>query len=159
VQTPTDQLDNEEVVEVLNELIENCKDGEYGFRSCATNATGADIKSLFERRAQDCKSAADELGAAVIDLGGKPEHDGTVSGAAHRGWVTVRAAFSSNEDLAMLEECERGEDKALERYKEAVAQPLPAGIGSLIARQMAGTRANHDQIRALRDRMKHTTRA
>jgi len=159
MQTHTQQIDSEDVVEVLNALIENCKDGEYGFRTCAKKATAPDLKALFEDRAQDCKIAADELGAAVTELGGKPENDGTVSGAAHRGWVTVRAAFSNNEDLAMLEECERGEDKALERYKEALAQPLPSAIASLIGRQMASTKANHDQIRGLRDRMKQTTRA
>ncbi len=31
-------MDNKEVVSTLNDLIETCKDGEYGFRECAEHA-------------------------------------------------------------------------------------------------------------------------
>ena len=77
-------MERDDIVETLNDLIENCKDGEYGFRTCAEHAKSASLKSVFSERATDCRSAAQELQALVTRFGGKPDTTGTVSGAAHR---------------------------------------------------------------------------
>ncbi len=147
-------MDNEDVVDVLNDLLENCRDGEYGFRTCAQQAESPEIKAAFEVRATDCERAGVELRAAVIALGGEPAEGGTASGALHRGWVTLRASVSAVDDLAILEECERGEDAALARYREAIDQPLPESVATIVRRQYEGTKKNHDVVRALRDRFK-----
>ena len=55
----------------------------------------------------------------------------------------------------MLEECERGEDAAMARYRKALKQDtLPEPLLALVQRQQMGVQQNHDQIKALRDRMK-----
>ena len=38
----------------------------------------------------------------------------------------MRATLSTYDDKAVLEECERGEDNALARYRKALQKPLPA---------------------------------
>lgn len=144
----------EETIDTLNDLIENCRDGEYGFRACVEHVKADDIRALFNRRAEDCALAARQLQAHVARLGGKPENGGTVAGAAHRGWVAVRGALSSYTDLAMLEECERGEDAALARYSKALDKSLDLPVKALIEEQRMSTKANHDQIRAMRDRLR-----
>lgn len=144
----------EDTLDTLNELIENCRDGEYGFRACAEHVKADDIRALFNRRAEDCATAARQLEAHVLRLGGKPEDGGTAAGAAHRGWVALRGAVSSYTDLAMLEECERGEDAALARYSEALDKSLEPAVRALVEEQRMGTKANHDQIRAMRDRLR-----
>jgi uncharacterized protein (TIGR02284 family) len=103
-------------------------------------------------RAQDCRRAAEELQAQVVALGGKPDTSGTAAGAIHRGWVAVRSALTGYDDHAMLEECERGEDVAVKKYREAMEKPLPEAIRSLVERQALGAQRNHDQIKMLRDR-------
>lgn len=152
-----DSRNTEDSIDTLNDLIENCRDGEYGFRACAEHVKADDIRALFNRRAEDCAAAARQLEAHVVRLGGEPDKGGTVAGAAHRGWVAVRGALSSYTDLAMLEECERGEDAALERYSEALNKPLDPAVKALIEEQRMGTKANHDQIRAMRDRLRALT--
>ena len=144
-------MEREDVVETLNDLIENCKDGEYGFRTCAEHATSSDLKSVFSQRASECQQGAQELQALVTRFGGTPDTSGSASGAAHRGWVAVRAAVSTDDDQAMLNECERGEDIALNRYRKALDQDLPAEVEQVVRRQYDGARRNHDQIKALRD--------
>ncbi|RYY72859.1 MAG: DUF2383 domain-containing protein, partial [Comamonadaceae bacterium] len=47
----SEPLANDEVVDVLNDLLENCRDGEYGFRACADEVEAGAAKQLFERRA------------------------------------------------------------------------------------------------------------
>ena len=144
-------MDNSEVVDVLNDLIETSKDGEYGFTTCAERATSVDLKQTFSSRASDCASGARELQALVVQHGGKAEDRGTVAGAVHRGWVSVRDALSGISDQAILDECERAEDVALSRYRKALKHELPATVRQVVERQTAGVQANHDQIKALRD--------
>lgn len=149
-------MDRDDVVEVLNDLIETCKDGEYGFRTCSEHAKSANLKSVFAQRAGDCQQAAQELQTLVTKYGGKPDTGGSASGAAHRGWIAVRGALAFDDDQAMLNECERGEDVALNRYRKALEQDLPSDVEQVVRRQQEGTRRNHDQIKALRDSHKTT---
>jgi len=151
-------MDNREVVEVLNDLIETSKDGEYGFTTCAEHATSVELKQTFLRRVSDCARAVSELQALVMEYGGKAEDSGSVAGAVHRGWVSVRDALSGTSDQAILDECERGEDVALSRYRKAMKrEELPAAVRQVVERQMAGVQANHDQIKALRDGLRANT--
>ena len=55
----------------------------------------------------------------------------------------------------MLEECERGEDAAVARYRKAAQKDLPAGVLEVVQRQLAGTLRNHDQIKLLRDQARN----
>lgn len=150
-------MDNKDVIDELNTLIETCKDGEYGFLSCAEHVRSASLREVFAQRAADCRQASGELQQLVRQAGGKPEDEGSTSGAMHRGWVAVKGTLTGYSDLAMLEECERGEDVALARYRKAAQKPLPAGVMEVVQRQMAGVQRNHDQVRLLRDQERNAT--
>ena len=103
-------MDKDKIVSALNKLIETSKDGEYGFTRSAEHVSSAQLKQLFTVRASECRQAAIELQGLVTQYGGKAEDSGSASGALHRGWVAVKAKLAGYSDLAMLEECERGED-------------------------------------------------
>jgi uncharacterized protein (TIGR02284 family) len=139
------------ITETLNDLIENCKDGEYGFKTCAEHAKSADLKDFFSRRARECATAAKELQSLVTRYGGSPDSGGTATGAVHRGWVAVRGTLALNDDKAMLNECERGEDVALARYRKALEAGLPHDAEQLVRRQYEGAQRNHDEVKRLRD--------
>lgn len=147
-------MDTDDTIDQLNTLIETCKDGEYGFRTCGEHVKAPELRTLFTSRAQDCQRGAQELQQLVSSLGGKPDTGGSATGAVHRGWVSVVGTLTGKSDKAMLEECERGEDAALERYRAALKEPLPAEVMSVVQRQYEGVKRNHDQIRTLRDQYK-----
>ncbi len=144
-------LANDEVADVLNDLLENARDGEYGFRASAEAVGSASLKQVFEARADGCRDAAAELVPLVVAYGGEPADGGTASGTLHRGWVQLKGAVGANSELSILEEAERGEDASLARYRKALRQQLPADIRSVVERQMQGAQRNHDDIRRLRD--------
>jgi uncharacterized protein (TIGR02284 family) len=150
-------MDKDDVIDLLNDLIETSKDGEYGFRECAEHAKSADLKQTFSSRADDCRRGAEELSAQVTALGGKAEDSGSAMGALHRGWVAARGALASYDDKAMLEECERGEDVAVGRYRKALEKDLPPDVRSLLERHLMGAQRNHDQIKALRNQARAAT--
>lgn len=145
-------MDNDDIVDVLNDLLETSRDGLYGFRTSAEHADSADLKNLLSLRASNCAAAASELEQAIRQRGGEPADGGTMTGSMHRGWVAVKTAFSTMDDKAVLEECERGEDSAVASYRKALKRPLPADVRNLVSRQAEGAQRNHDQIKALRDR-------
>ena len=146
--------DRDDVIDVLKDLVETCFDGEYGFQACADQAKREDLKTLFRQRAADCRRGAQELAEQVHALGGKVSEGGSAMGAVERGWVAVRTTLSSYDDKAVLEECERGEDNALARYRKALQKPLPANIKLIVERQLQGVQRNHDQIQMLRDQFR-----
>jgi uncharacterized protein (TIGR02284 family) len=149
-------MDNDDVIDTLNDLIETCKDGAYGFRASAEHVKSPELRATFTDRARECDEGAAQLQTLVAQYGGKPDTGGSASGAMHRGWVAARGALSGYTDLAMLEECERGEDAAVARYRKALESDLPPEVRSVVERQFQGVKRNHDQVRDLRNRMKAT---
>lgn len=142
---------NEKAISVLNDLLENTRDGEYGFDACAKEVDSPQLQQVFRDRAAACAKAASELVGLIRNLGGEADDGGTVTGAMHRGWVHVKGAVGADSALSMLEECERGEDAAVARYRKALKEDLPADVRAVIERQAEGAQRNHDQIRTLRD--------
>jgi uncharacterized protein (TIGR02284 family) len=146
--------DTADTIDVLQDLVECSKDGEYGFRASAEQADRADLKTLLLQRADDCRAAAQELNQLIRACGGTAEEGGSAMGAMHRGWVAVKATLSTYDDKAVLEECERGEDNAKARYRKALEKPLPPHIRQVVERQMQGVQRNHDQVKMLRDQLR-----
>jgi uncharacterized protein (TIGR02284 family) len=144
-------MSNDDIIDTLNDLIETCKDGEYGFHASAEYLKDPSIKQIFERRAEDCRQAAAELQAQVVQLGGKAEDSGTAAGAMHRGWVAVKGTLAGYTDKAILEETERGEDTAMSAYRKALEEALPPEVRTIVERQYEGVKRNHLQVRTLRD--------
>jgi uncharacterized protein (TIGR02284 family) len=149
-------MNTPELIDVLNDLIETSRDGEYGFRASAEQAKSSSLRANLLARAASCATAADQLRAHVVELGGKPEQGGSAAGALHRGWVAAKAKLSTFDDLAVLEECERGEDVALRSYRDALEQDLPAPIRNLVQSQYEGAKRNHNDIRRMRDALRAT---
>lgn len=142
---------NDDIVDILNDLIETSKDGEYGFRTSAEYLKATDTQALFERRADECRQAAAELQALVSQYGGKAEDSGSTTGAMHRGWVAIKGTLSGFSDKAILEETEDGEDVALKRYRTALEKSLPSEVRSVVERQFEAVKRSHAQVRNLRD--------
>ncbi|WP_313116334.1 ferritin-like domain-containing protein [Ectopseudomonas guguanensis] len=143
--------DRKDLVRTLNKLIETCKDGEAGFKVCAEDVKRPDLKQLFSQRSRQCGEAAAELQRTVLELGGEPEDSTSVSADLHRRWVDLKSLITGKDEEAILNEAERGEDVAKERYSEALTQNLPPEIRTLVERQYQGVLHNHNEVRALRD--------
>lgn len=149
--TTGEPLANDEVVDVLNDLIENSRDGAEGFKVSAEQVETSRLKQLFSERATACAAAAAELVPLVTQYGGTPADGGTAGGALHRGWVKIKGAVGADSEVSILEEVERGEDASLARYRKALKNQLPADVRTVVQKQADGAQRNHDEIKALRD--------
>lgn len=150
---------NDATISTLNNLLEICHDGEQGFTTAAEGADSTDLKRVFSSYAAQRRDFARELEGAVTSLGGKPAEMGHVAGALHRGWMNIKTAVTGNDDLAILNECERGEDEAKQAYTDALKEALPSDMRALVERQAGEVLKAHDRIRDLRDRQRAMDKA
>ena len=113
------------------------------------------LKSLFTEYSQQRSRFATELQSQTRNLG-EPEPDTSSSpaGALHRAWINLKSAVTSGDDRAILAECERGEDSAVEEYKKAMNDNLSASLRGIVARQFAQIKEAHDRIKNLRNTTK-----
>lgn len=144
-------LTNDDVISTLNGLIETCKDGQEGFKTAAEGVERSDLKSTFYDLGQERAKFAGELQALVRELGGDPETSGSISASLHRGWINIKSVVTGQDEGAILNEAERGEDAAKKAYKDALAENLPANVISIVQRQAQAVNAAHDRVRNLRD--------
>ena len=142
---------NDDVIATLNNLIETCKDGQEGFQQAAEGVKRSDLKSFFYENGQQRAKFAGELQALVRELGGDPETSSSTAGALHRGWINIKSAITGQDDNAILNECERGEDVAKDAYKTALEANLPANVTSTVQTQYAAVQTAHNQVKALRN--------
>lgn len=147
-------MDQDDLISTLNTLVETSRDGEEGFRNSADHANDAQLKSLFQNRAESCAAAVRELEQIVMAHGGKPSESSTVSGTLHRRWIDIKSMITGRDDHAILDEAERGEDVAVAGYRKALTQGLPDDVQALVERQYQGVLRNHDQIKQLRNQMR-----
>ena len=144
-------MDTKDTISVLNDLIETSKDGEKGFTKCANDLQTTGLKSVMVKRSQDCAAATAELQQLVLSLGGEPENDTSLGGDLHRRWVGLKELVTGQDDTAILNECERGEDVAKKSYSDALDKDLPPNIRAVVQKQYQGVLRNHDQVKVLRD--------
>ena len=137
---------------VLNNLIETLKDGQEGFKQAAEGVSNPRLKSLFSNYSDQRSRFAIALQSeARLHGETEPETGSSATGAMHRGWINLKSAITGGDEHAVLAECERGEDSAVEEYKKALDDGLSSSAKELVSRQFAEIKAAHDQIKSLRD--------
>jgi uncharacterized protein (TIGR02284 family) len=140
---------------VLNDLIETLKDGQEGFKQAAEGVSDAKLKSLFRDYSDQRSRFVTALQSEARRHGEtEPETKSSVTGALHRGWINLKSAITRGDEHAILAECERGEDLAVEEYKKALDDGLSPSTQELVSRQFAEIKAAHDRIKSLRDATK-----
>jgi uncharacterized protein (TIGR02284 family) len=147
--------EQKEIISTVNDLIQTLKDGQEGFKQAAEGVKDPQLKSLFNEYSSQRASFAAELQSGARSLGeSQPEESGSAAGAVHRAWINLKSAVTSGDDHAILAECERGEDSAVEQYQKAINDNLPAQLREIVARQYSEIKNAHDRIKNLRDSVK-----
>lgn len=141
---------------ILNDLIETLKDGQEGFREAAEDVKSPNLQSMFREFSAQRSTFASELQSLARSLGeSEPETTGSTAGALHRGWINLKSALTTQDEHAVLAECERGEDSAVAAYRKALeGDGLPSHVRDIVQRQASEVKAAHDRVRAARDTAK-----
>ena len=147
--------DQKEIISTINNLIESLKDGQKGFKEAADAVQAPQLKSLFTEYSQQRARFASELQMQARSVGeAEPETSGSAAGAMHRGWINLKSAITSKDETAILAECERGEDSAVQEFEKAMRENLPSALRDIVSRQYSEIKSAHDRIKHLRDAAK-----
>ena len=138
-------------IRTLNGLIATTLDSVDGYTEAAKDAGNSRYAALFTARAGERRQVVTALQGEVSRLGGNPEDDGTILASAHRAFLDLKAAVTGQDDKAIVNEVERGEDHIKGKFADALQDselsgPVLAAIRSANASVIAG----HDEMRALK---------
>lgn len=156
VDTPGDLAD------LINDLIEACKDGELGYKTAADHVKNPELAKLFLQYSQQRAQYAAELQPLVPATTGQAANTkGSTAGAIHRGWMAFREAINWENEVVVLAEVAKGEKEAIDEYEDALEadKPLPANVRTIAERQLASIREALARIEAIYDDPNKSDRA
>lgn len=134
-------MTNEDTVNILNDLLTKAYDAEQGYEHAAQRASSAPhLVRFFENQSALRLTIGHELKSLINKYGGEPDKGASVVAKAHQIWITMRdfVEGGDNDNDAILEECERGENAAIADYDEALETPgLPADVCAALRDQRA----------------------
>lgn len=138
-----------ELIDSLNELIQTCLDAENGFQAAADRVKDPELKELFEKRSIQRAQFASELKSEVRHFGGTPLKSGSAPAAIHRGLFHIKSKVKEVNDDAIIAECARAEDAAIETYQRILKQNLTPNVIPVVKHQFAELKRSQEHIREL----------
>ncbi len=144
-------MNDEEILKVIEDLIETARDGAEGYRLAAESTEDHDLKRILQTHSGQRQAFVSELQGLAAGYGGDVDTSSSAVGSLHRGWMNLKQALSSNDRAAILEECQRGDEHAIESYEDALESPIPASVQAAIRPQADEIRAALAQMKTLAD--------
>lgn len=135
--------------EVLEHLVEVCRDGERGFRAAAQYVHTSGLQELFAELAEQRQTFVRDLEPHLNRLAGSTRSTGTRVGAVHRRWMNVKAHMPGHKDETIVAEAERGEHAAIKAYNDALNGVLPPTAIGIVEAQVGQMRFTQQRIREL----------
>lgn len=114
-------MDKNKIVSDLNTLLTRNYDAEKGYHNAADDVKDVDLKRLFEVYSDQRYHFGHDIKGEIKKLGGELDKGDSVKAKAHRTWMDLKTAISSDKKEAVLEECITGEEKALKDYRETIS--------------------------------------
>lgn len=143
-------MHTQDTIRTLNRLIRICRDGERFCRVGMNAAESSGLRTLLQYRSEEWGRHGDELQALVLLLKGEPATSGTPAAGLTCAWTALRAAMLGANDLAVVERWQRLQQRAFDRYEEALSGYLPERIRRTVQLQAERVFERCEQIGALR---------
>lgn len=143
---------SEEMADKLNELLQKNYDSEKGFKNAADDIQDPRLKTFFKEKAQQRYDFGHELKSEIRNFGESPKKGSSVQADAHRTWMDLKAAFSGNNEEAVLEEAIKGEKRAVDNYNEVIDEiDFPPSTKNLLLKQRNAIQKTLDDVKSLED--------
>lgn len=133
-----------EILDQLNKLLTRSNDADKGYAEAAENVKGSELKSLFMAQSRQRAEFAQELDREIRAIGGEPDGGTSLLADLHRAWINVKSSFASDDDKAVVQECTRGDQDALENYNSVLLETdLMASTRQLLLSQKEKIESAH----------------
>ena len=141
-------------ISTLNTLIATTIDSVTGYENSAKDIDNQRFAEIFRERANERQQVVEQLRNEVRRLGGNPEDDGSFLGKTHQRFEDMKAAITGQDEKAIINEVERGEDYLKEKFETALnGDALSGESRSVVERCYQSVRSGHDQMSQLKHGM------
>jgi uncharacterized protein (TIGR02284 family) len=145
-------MNNNEVIGIIQRLIETCKNGQLGFRAAAESIQNSEFRRLFNIFSQQRAQFVTELQSEMHRLAG-PVKEAHATAPSGGNTVPFRPAHTTKaaprDEAAVVAECQREEEAAVNEYQEALKADLPLDVQYVVKRQYMDIKDAYDRIRIL----------
>ncbi|GAB4019085.1 PA2169 family four-helix-bundle protein [Spirosoma sp. KCTC 42546] len=125
-----------EILEQLSQLLTLSHDAEKGYQEASENVDDNELKTLLLAQSRQRAEFAQELDREIRALGGEADNGTSLTADLHRAWINIKSTFSTNDDKAVVQECHRGDQEALNTYNAVLQETdLVASTRELLLRQ------------------------
>ena len=125
-----------EILDQLSQLLTLSHDAEKGYQEASENVDDNELKTLLLAQSRQRAEFAQELDREIRTLGGEPDNGTSIAADLHRAWINIKSTFSTNDDKAVVQECHRGDQEALNTYNAVLQETdLVASTRELLLRQ------------------------
>jgi uncharacterized protein (TIGR02284 family) len=139
-------MDNKDIAKTLNKLLELLHDSHDGYIESAKNVKDSRLQAIFNRLANTRNNMIRALEVQLHQLGEDPITTGSTLAAAHRLFVDLKGLVTGGDPETIITEIKRGENYTLEHFRDALKQPLPLAIETLLKEQANEIEANISRI-------------
>lgn len=144
---------NDRTLALLHALLRICRDSAEGYARAERDLHDREIAGELEGYRHQRQKIVAELEHRIGELRGDPKASPTVPGALHRAWMDLRSLTNPHPNEALLTEMERGEDVAVDAFRQALDEPdIDAATRRLLEHHYELVQAAHDRVKQLRDR-------
>ena len=149
----TDHNHSDEI-STLNTLIATTIDSITGYENSAKDIDNQRFAEIFRQRADERQQVVQQLREEVRRLGGNPEDDGSFLGKTHQRFEDLTAAITGQDEQAIINEVERGEDYLKGKFETALnSETLSGESRAVVERCYQSVRSGHDQMSQLKHGM------
>lgn len=147
-------MEKPELVHLLNHLIVTAKDGAGSLRAAGDEAYHPILKQSLYEFAQFYLRSAEELQAAVRELGGAPREIGSFGNTLHRTWLHLKLTALGRDETVLLQDLARDEEELERRFSAAALEDSDPKTRRLIEGQYQTALRYHARLDRLQRQLR-----
>lgn len=148
-------MNQETTINQLQYLLKTNRDAKKGFAEAAEHAADPQLAQLLREKSVQRAEFEETARQRIVDLGAEPFEHSTLGAALHRAWLNVRDTVAGKGDYAVVSECERGEEMAVQKYTDVLSEmEMPADLRALIQKQFAVVKNSQQELADLKAKLK-----
>lgn len=141
-------ISSSQVQSTINPLVTSNRDAVEGYQKAAELLTDEQYTQICHEFAEQRKRFIHELTSLMEQHGGVSTDTQSFADVVHDLWMEIRNTVNSD-DAAILAECDRGDEAAIELYQNALTEPLSNDVETLLRKQFAELKGAHERIHRL----------
>ncbi|MEM0995181.1 MAG: PA2169 family four-helix-bundle protein [Bacteroidota bacterium] len=122
-----------------------------GYTEAGNDVSDGMLRKWMFENAEQRDTYITELHNQIRALAGTPDHGTSFLGDMHRAWIDFKSSITDG-DTAVLEECIRGEERAVEDYNKVLDElNMTTAIREVLLRQRRNIEDSLKSLRAIEE--------